>query len=539
MRTYTLKRIVSIFLILFLLSFFIIPFSAFGETIASISTESITVNPGDTVDVRINLNNNPGIVSATIKVNYDSSVLTLKKVTDAGVLGAQSHKPEYTSPYTLAWANDTAITNYTVNGTVATLTFKVGSNAVRGQSYPISLSYNYDNYEIYDKDLNPIRFSITNGNISIGQQEKTLSSISVSNYPNKSTYSIGELLDTTGLKLKLTYSDGSNEYVTKGYTTSDFSSASAGTKTVTVSYQGKTTSFTVTVNAASNATIMAEGTNANPGDTVDVKISLSNNPGIVSATIKVEYDSSALTLTNVADAGVLGAQSHKPEYASPYTLAWANDTATVNYSVDGTIATLTFKVGDNAVRGRTYPITLSYNYNNYEIYDKDLNPIHFNITNGSITISKAKVLSSISVSNPPIKTTYNVNDVLDTTGMQLKLTYSDGSTEYVTNGYTTSGFSSATVGVKAVTVTYQGKTTSFQVVVNSMVYALGDADGDGEVTILDATAIQRHLASLPTAVFLEAPADADEDGEVTILDATAIQRWLASLPTNPNIGILK
>ena len=32
-------------------------------------------------------------------------------------------------------------------------------------------------------------------------------------------------------------------------------------------------------------------------------------------------------------------------------------------------------------------------------------------------------------------------------------------------------------------------------------YILGDADGDGEVTILDATTIQRHLASLPTDSF--------------------------------------
>ena len=65
---------------------------------------------------------------------------------------------------------------------------------------------------------------------------------------------------------------------------------------------------------------------------------------------------------------------------------------------------------------------------------------------------------------------------------------------------------------------------------------LGDADGDGEVTILDATAIQRKLASLPTASFDEKAADADGDDEITILDATAIQRHLASLPTNENIG---
>ena len=65
---------------------------------------------------------------------------------------------------------------------------------------------------------------------------------------------------------------------------------------------------------------------------------------------------------------------------------------------------------------------------------------------------------------------------------------------------------------------------------------LGDADGDGEVAILDATAIQRHLASLSTKSFVEKAADADESGEVAILDATAIQRWLAGLKTHPGIG---
>ena len=65
---------------------------------------------------------------------------------------------------------------------------------------------------------------------------------------------------------------------------------------------------------------------------------------------------------------------------------------------------------------------------------------------------------------------------------------------------------------------------------------LGDADGDGEVTVLDATAIQRTLASLPAASFNEKAADADGDGEVTVLDATAIQRRLADLPANENIG---
>lgn len=69
-----------------------------------------------------------------------------------------------------------------------------------------------------------------------------------------------------------------------------------------------------------------------------------------------------------------------------------------------------------------------------------------------------------------------------------------------------------------------------------LLLVLGDSDGDGSVTILDATAIQRKLASLQTISFDEKTADADGDGELTILDATAIQRHLASLPTNENIG---
>ena len=65
---------------------------------------------------------------------------------------------------------------------------------------------------------------------------------------------------------------------------------------------------------------------------------------------------------------------------------------------------------------------------------------------------------------------------------------------------------------------------------------LGDVDGDGEVTILDATAIQRVLAELTVKAYIAAAADADEDGDVTIMDATAIQRHLAELPANVNIG---
>ena len=84
---------------------------------------------------------------------------------------------------------------------------------------------------------------------------------------------------------------------------------------------------------------------------------------------------------------------------------------------------------------------------------------------------------------------------------------------------------------------------------SSQIYLAGDTDYDGEVSVLDATNIQRRLAGLTyisrymyvygpytTNDFNEVLADYDMDGEVSILDATAIQRWLAGLPNYDGMG---
>lgn len=64
---------------------------------------------------------------------------------------------------------------------------------------------------------------------------------------------------------------------------------------------------------------------------------------------------------------------------------------------------------------------------------------------------------------------------------------------------------------------------------------LGDADGDSEVSIIDATLIQRKLVELPVLQFNEEAADIDGDG-LNITDATYIQRYLAEMPTPYPIG---
>ncbi len=76
-------------------------------------------------------------------------------------------------------------------------------------------------------------------------------------------------------------------------------------------------------------------------------------------------------------------------------------------------------------------------------------------------------LSSVSVSTKPAKVTYTVGDTLDTTGLALKATYSDGSTKTVKNGFTVSPSGVLnTLGTVQITVTYEGKKATFNVTVN-------------------------------------------------------------------------
>ena len=140
------------------------------------------------------------------------------------------------------------------------------------------------------------------------------------------------------------------------------------------------------VNEAAEAAILVSSASAKVGEEVEVTVALKNNPGIVSMALAVEFPS-ALTLVEVKDAGKLGATVHNPSLVSPYYLNWVNDTATTNFTVNGTIATLKFKVNENAADNAEYDIKVSYTPDNYEIYDKDGNEVDFAIENGKITVT--------------------------------------------------------------------------------------------------------------------------------------------------------
>ena len=78
------------------------------------------------------------------------------------------------------------------------------------------------------------------------------------------------------------------------------------------------------------------------------------------------------------------------------------------------------------------------------------------------------------------------------------------------------------------------KSVDFKVTGNQL---LGDADGDGEITIFDVSQIQRVLAGLknPTAS-IKKLGDVDQNGDLDAVDTTLLQRWLIGLDQELTIG---
>lgn len=112
-----------------------------------------------------------------------------------------------------------------------------------------ALNVAVDSVFYYKQDPNKLANEYTGG--VTPPAPATLVSIAITTLPTKTVYTVGEILDITGMVVTGTYSDDSTkvETVTADNVTG-FSSDTAGEKTCTVTVSGKTATFTVTVNVA-------------------------------------------------------------------------------------------------------------------------------------------------------------------------------------------------------------------------------------------------------------------------------------------------
>lgn len=156
----------------------------------------------------------------------------------------------------------------------------------------------------------------------------TLNRIGIYKQPNKVSYTTGESLDLSGLELIAYYSDGSTQIIRSGFTYSTPNMSTAGTKTVTVNYGGKTASFNITVNNPAPATLSA--------------ISIYSNPNKVSYMVGESFDPTGLKIKAYYSDGSTQILSCGFTYTVPDMSTAGTKTITVKYG--GKTATFSISV---------------------------------------------------------------------------------------------------------------------------------------------------------------------------------------------------
>ena len=534
-----------------------------------IVVESKTTSAGSTVAVNISIANNPGIVSMTLHVNFDSR-LELVSVQDTGLLPGKVHSTVMLNPYTLAWENDSATQNYTVNGTLVTLTFNVPENLEEGD-YAVSVSYDSEGYEIYNFNAEPVDFAVVNGKISVtdiiygdvngdgkvNNLDRLILTRYLANWPDYPASRIKPGADTNADgkinnldRLILTrHLANWPDYATLPWSSGKSNASVVGAESGTKDNEPK---------------IIVNGVEAAPGDTVSVGIEIANNPGIISMTLDVAFDP-ALTLLRVEDTGLLPGTVPCTVMQNPFTLVWTNDSASENFYVNGTLTYFVFKVADNAEPG-AYNITVTYNLDEYDIYDCNAEPVEFAVQNGAVTVAAAQPeMHTVTFKDwdgtelktqevqyggdaeapaDPTRTGYTFTgwdkaftnimaDLVVTAQYEINtytVTFKDwNGTVLKTQEVQYGGDAEAPADPTRVGYTFTGWDKAFtnitaDLVVTAQYEMLGDVDGDGNVSMADALTILRMAMDI-LPVENQQIADVDGDGFITSMDALLALRF--------------
>ena len=463
---------------------------------------SKTTMAGNTVTVDVSLKNNPGIISMMLHLSYDDA-LTLVSIGDTGLMPGRVHG-DVTD--TLFWDSGTSTENLTVNGVIATLTFKVDENAEPGE-YGIRFTYNNDESDIINADFEPVDFAVVNGKIkvsnviigdvdmsgSVNAKDRVVLGRYLTHWPgfDDTTCSVlaadvngdGKVnaLDRVILGRYLTHWPGYEElpYTTKG----DSQFAISGVQRTGEAPQ-----------------IIVDSASAEPGETFTVNVSLANNPGVISMMLHLSYDD-ALTLINIGDTGLFPGRVHGDVTD---VLFWDYGTSSQNFTGNGVIATLTFTLSEEAEPGE-YHICLSYDNAEGDIINIDFEPVEFAVQNGAVTVAAAQ----------PERHTVTFKD-WDGTVLKTQEVQYGGDAEAPADptrvGYTFTGWDKAFTNITA------------DLVVTAQYEMLGDVDGDGNVSMADALTILRMAMDI-LPVENQQIADVDGDGFITSMDALLALRF--------------
>lgn len=336
-----------------------------------------------------------------------------------------------------------------------------------------------------EKQWSSVTIKSGNGNLANAQMHylsAVLTNISIAQMPTKTTYDIGDHLDTTGLVITLTYNDNSTSELESGFLVSELDSTTAGVKTITVTYMDKTATFDVTVVAKPSGIKINTLPNkldywvGGALDSTGLSLTVTYNDGstsIVNSGFEITGFDSESAGTKVVTVSYAG-------FSTTFSVL-VNNIFVTGISIHSLPVKTIYWVGDSLdpsgliVKADYSDGSYSYIESGWEISDPDLDisgsktvtvtyqgfSDTFDITVNDLTVT------GVSIYSAPLKLNYWIGESLDTTGLVLTATYSNNSTGLIETGFEVSGFDSETAGVKTVTVTYQGYTATFDVTVST------------------------------------------------------------------------
>ncbi|WP_373485871.1 lectin like domain-containing protein [Acetobacterium malicum] len=221
--------------------------AAASENLTAISTYALS--PNTTAEIRIYTNVSPGApTSGQLRATQTASFA------NQGYYTVDLNTPVNLTAYqnfAVVIKYRTPQTDYAIPMEAPQFGYSSGASANSGESF-ISADGSSGWYDTgYNDDSNVCIKAFTGG-----QSVVTLTGINITSPANKLTYQIGEALDLSGLVVTGSYSDGSTrtETVTAA-NVSGFDATTAGTRTLTISIGGQTTSYTITVLSAGGSDV--------------------------------------------------------------------------------------------------------------------------------------------------------------------------------------------------------------------------------------------------------------------------------------------
>lgn len=144
----------------------LLPVGASAAQEPTVRVESVSASPGDSVEVDIVLEHNPGILGATLTFTFDQDLTLVDAQAGEAFSCLTMTKPgRFGSPCNFVWDGIDLTEEDIRDGVILTLTFQVSADAAVGEALPVSVSYAPGG--ITGKDLNPVELDIQNGAVTV------------------------------------------------------------------------------------------------------------------------------------------------------------------------------------------------------------------------------------------------------------------------------------------------------------------------------------------------------------------------------------